>query len=280
MAGARKEGPLGSAQRSVLIDFVGKPLRHERNFEFDLPRPTPFLISSSTKMITTLGVIIIAVGSSVTFFIGTALSIILILRANDRKRRNKDDAARQFIAGQRGRLSLGSANYSNVPEPRANLRRSTHLPYGVVSEGWASIPSQETLPRYERALINRLPGSVDEPTRQKRRRSLRASFSAHSFSLPKTRRQKKIEKAVPLRSMPRSPLSAITERSGTATTEASPSVGIAELPTEMTPKSTPRQGRRNVADGKACVCAMAANFCHEGILQQRANHYTGTTQSK
>lgn len=183
--------------------------------------------------------IIIAVGSSVTFFIGAALSIILFLRASDRKRRNKDDAARQFSAGQRGRLSVGSANYSNVPQPRANLRRSTHLPYGVVSEGWAAIPSQETLPQYQRILTYHLPGSVDEPIRQKRRRSLRASFSAHSFSLPKTRRQKKIEKAVPLRSMPLSPLSAITERSGTNTTEASPSVGIAELPTEMTPKNTP-----------------------------------------
>jgi hypothetical protein len=190
-------------------------------------------------MISTLGVIIIAVGASVSFFIGAALSIILVLRANDRKRRNQEEVARQFGAGQRGRLSVGSSNYSHVIEPRASLRRSTHLPYGVVPESWAAIPSQETLPQYQRGLVNDRPDAADANTHQKRRRSLRASFSSHSFSLPKTRRQKKIEKAIPLRAMPRSPLSAITEQSGTNTTEASPSVGIAELPTEITPKSTP-----------------------------------------
>jgi hypothetical protein len=190
-------------------------------------------------MISTLGAIIIAIGASVSFFTGAAVSIILVLRANDRKRRNGEEVARQISTGQRGRLSVGSSNYSHVIEPRANLRRSTHLPYGVVSESWAAIPSQETLPQYQRGLANDRPNAADAHIHQQRRRSLRASFSSHSFSLPKTRRQKKIEKAIPLRAMPRSPLSAITEQSGTNTTEASPSIGIAELPTEITPKSTP-----------------------------------------
>jgi hypothetical protein len=190
-------------------------------------------------MIGTLGAIIIAAGASVSFFIVVAVSLILFLRADDRKRRREEEVARQFGAGQRGRLSVGSSNYSYVPEPRTNLRRSTHLPYGVVSEGWAAIPSQESLPRYQRTLVNCHPGSAGTLTHQKRRRSLRASFSAHSFSLPKTRRQKKIERAIPLRTMPCSPLSAITEQSGTNTIEACSSIGIAELPTEITPKGTP-----------------------------------------
>ncbi len=190
-------------------------------------------------MINTLEVVIIAVGVSVSVLIIGAISIVLVLRANDRRSRLKEEVARQFTAGQRGRLSVSSSDYSHVQEPRRNLRRSTHLPYGVVSEGWAPIPSQESLAQYQRSLINHQPGAAGVPTHQKRRRSLRASFSPHSFILPKTRRQRKIEKAIPLRAMPTSPLSAITEQSGTNTNEASPSVGIAELPTKITPKSTP-----------------------------------------
>lgn len=190
-------------------------------------------------MISTLGVIVIAVGSSLSFFIIVAISMVLFLRANDRQRRNKEEVTRQFSAGQRGRLSVGSSNYSHVSEPRTNLRRSTHLPYGVLSEGWAAIPSQESLPRYHRNVTHDRTAAADALTHQKRRRSLRASFSAHSFSLPKTRRQKRIEKAIPLRALPQSPLSAIMEQSGTTTSEASPSVGIAELPAIITPNSTP-----------------------------------------
>ncbi|ERF75863.1 hypothetical protein EPUS_01229 [Endocarpon pusillum Z07020] len=202
-------------------------------------------------MISTLGVIIIAVGVSVCVFVGGAVSIILILRANDRRRRSKEEVARQFSAGQRGRLSVGSTNYSHVTEPRTNLRRSTHLPYGVVSEGWAAIPSQESIPQYQKNRTNhQAEGEGEASSQQKRRRSLRASFSARSFSIPKTRRQKKIQSAVPLRAIPRSPLSAITERSGTNTTEASPSGEIAELPSEVTPKTTPEKDENSLPTGR------------------------------
>lgn len=201
-------------------------------------------------MISTLGVIIIAVGASVCVFVGGAVSIILVLRAKDRQRRSKEEVARQFSATQRGRLSVGSSNYSHVPEPRANLRRSTHLRYGVVSEGWAAIPSQESLARYQKTLVNNQPGAAGTLTQQKCRRSLRASFSGHSFSLPKTRRQNEIDKAVLLHAMPRSPLSAIAERSGTNTSEASPAVGIAELPTEITPKTTPDKDGNALSIGR------------------------------
>lgn len=190
-------------------------------------------------MISTLGAIIIAAAVSVSFFIVVAVSIILLLRAKDKRRRNKEEIARQLSAGQRGRLSVDSSNYSHVPEPRTTLRRSIHLPYGVGSGGWAAIPSQEGLVQQPRTCVDAGPGVASELIHQKRRRSLRASFSANSFSLPRTRRQKKIEKAIPLRAMPHSPLSAITEQSVTNTNEASPSGAFVELPTEITPKATP-----------------------------------------
>jgi hypothetical protein len=192
-------------------------------------------------MLSTLAVILITFGASIVFFLVVSAPTVLLLRAYDRRRRNEQETTRDISAVQRVRLSVGSSNYSHVPEPRTNLRRSAHLPYGVVSEGWASIPSQERLANYSRPAIRAPPVTVESTSRQKRRRSLRASFSAHSFSIPKTRRQKKIEKTIPLRAMPRSPLSAITEHSGTNTTEASPAIGIAELPTEVPPRTTPEK---------------------------------------
>jgi hypothetical protein len=201
-------------------------------------------------MISPLGVIIIAVGASVCVFVAGAVSVVLLLRANDRKRQSKEEVARQLCASQRDRLSVGSTNYAHVPEPRATLRKSTHVPYGLVTEGWASIPSRESVARSHRVQINERPEELGATTKQKRRRSLRASLTAHSFSLPKTRRQVKIEKAVPLRAIPRSPLSAITERSGTNTTEASPSVGVVELPTEITPKTTPEKDQSAIPTGR------------------------------
>lgn len=190
-------------------------------------------------MLTTLEVIIIAAAGAVSFFLVSAVSIVLVLRAKDRRRRNEDEVARQFSNGQRVRLSVCSTNYSHIPEPMAMLRRSTHLPYGIVLESKTTVPSRDTLAQSQTILINDRWHAEDDISYHKRRKSFRASFSAHSFSLPKTRRQKKIEKAIPLRAIPRSPLSAITEHSGTNTSQASPSVGMAELPTEITPKSTP-----------------------------------------
>ena len=190
-------------------------------------------------MLTTLEVTIIAAAGAVSFFLIAAVSIVLILRTRDRCRQNEEVVARQVSSGQRVRLSVGSSNYPQIPEPKTNLRRSTHLPYGIVSEHRAAIPSQGTLAQNQTILINDRPRAAGARSHQKRRRSFRASFSAHSFSLPKTRRQKRIEKAIPLRATLQSPLSAITEHSGTNTSQASPSVGIAELPTETTPKSTP-----------------------------------------
>ncbi|KAI9874404.1 MAG: hypothetical protein M1823_007692, partial [Watsoniomyces obsoletus] len=72
------------------------------------------------------------------------------------------------------------------------------------------------------------------PPNAKRRK--RSSLSGYSLSLPKTRRQIQIQKAISRTQMPQSPLSAITE--STDPTPADTSV-VAELPTEISPKSTP-----------------------------------------
>lgn len=189
-------------------------------------------------MLSTSTIIIIAVAAGVGLFFTLALPLVFFLRVQHRRLLNRGDLTEQFNSARRVRLSVGSTNYGNVPQPRTHLRRSTHLPYGVVSEGWAAVPIQETLAHDQTTLVDDRPGTAQAENHHKRRRSLRASFS-----IPKTRRQKKIARAIPLSTLPRSPLSAITEHSGTNTTEASPSVGIVELPTKITPKSTPEKDR-------------------------------------
>ena len=139
----------------------------------------------------------------------------------------------------RTRLSLDGTNYAQIPPPRTRLRRSAHLPYGMVSEGWADLTSRESIRRPAMAAMIDQQGGEPSLAQPKRRRSLRATFSPHSFHVPKTRRQKKIDKAIPLNAVGRSPLSAITEFSDPNTRDVSPVTGAVELPTEVTPMNTP-----------------------------------------
>jgi hypothetical protein len=143
----------------------------------------------------------------------------------------------------RTHLSVDGTNYAHISPPRTRLRRSAHLPYGVVSEGWADLPSQESIGRPSMAVILEQQGGEPELAQPKRRRSLRATFSPHSFHVPKTRRQKKIDKAIPLNAVRRSPLSAIPEISDPNTREVSPVIDAVELPTEITPTTTPPRHR-------------------------------------
>ena len=175
------------------------------------------------------------------FVVGAVTVVLWERRRHQRATRLGNDLSRSMSTYHRTRLSVDGNNYSHVAPPRTSLRRSAHLPYGVVSEGWADLPSQESLSRQQMAAINERDGEEEEQPQPKRRRSLRKTFSPYSFSVPKTRRQRKLDKTIPLGSLARSPLSAITEFSdpNTSTREVSPSMLIAEMPTETTPKPTP-----------------------------------------
>ncbi|KPI36658.1 uncharacterized protein AB675_10031 [Cyphellophora attinorum] len=77
-----------------------------------------------------------------------------------------------------------------------------------------------------------LPDDSPMPPKARRKRSLRDSLYGHSgITVPKTRRQKKIAKAIALKDMSRSPLSAITEL-----TDSTEPPNAVELPAERTPK--------------------------------------------
>ena len=137
----------------------------------------------------------------------------------------------------RPNLSVNEQNYAHVPPPDAHVRRSgrpARLP-----ATWNTIPSEESvvpIPPPEQ-LVNEDP----MPPKAKRRKGIRSSIQGYSFNVPRTRRQKKMQKAISLNQMPQSPLSAITE----FTDSASETPVIAELPTELTPRATPDRAPRS-----------------------------------
>ena len=137
-----------------------------------------------------------------------------------------------LAASQRIRLSAYEGNYAHVGQPSTNARSSTIQPNHV---GWSALESQEHLDRKEP--LAQLPDDSPMPPRAKRKKSLRDSIYGHSgINVPKTRRQKKIAKAISLKDMNRSPLSAITEM-----TDSTEPPGAVELPTERTPRVTPER---------------------------------------
>ena len=133
-------------------------------------------------------------------------------------------------------LSANEQNYAHVPRPNTHVRsrgRPARLP-----ATWSTITSEETIapePSTEEQPVNHDPMLPNA----KRRKSLKSSLHGYSFNVPKTRRQKKIQKAISLNQIPQSPLSAITE----STDNDAPFA--AELPVEITPKATPDRPPRS-----------------------------------
>jgi hypothetical protein len=180
-----------------------------------------------------------SVTAAITFTIGAVIVVVLVRHRHRQLMPSPSGLTRGLSTYHRTHLSADGSNYAHIPLPRTRLRRSTHLPYGVVSEGWTDLPSQDSIGLPPMAVIAEQLHTDPELAQPKRRRSLRATFSPHSFYVPKTRRQKKIDRAIPLNAVRRSPLSAITELSDPNTRDVSPAIGAVELPTEITPTTTP-----------------------------------------
>ncbi|KIW68266.1 hypothetical protein PV04_04223 [Phialophora macrospora] len=138
---------------------------------------------------------------------------ILLAIALERRRHNKILKAHGVTGGlsncHRPRLSANELNYSHVVPPRALLRRSLQLPYGVVSISHDGKPEND-----EEKQMDAANGPADEYTevlRPKANRSIQREFNGQPLHIPKTRRARKSPKSVPIERVPRSPLSAITE---------------------------------------------------------------------
>ena len=191
-------------------------------------------------MVGTLEVVIIAAAGSLGILFVAIFSIFLGLRARDR-RLTEAQLTRYLVRGSRIPPGQGNADYSHIPHPRTKLRQSGRLSNGTIQQDWTALRSSDTIDCHPPSSREEQPDQVIAEKPRSPRKSFRATFSAQSFSVPKTRRQRKIAKAIPLHALPHSPLSAITEKSGTNTIDASPSTEAAELPTELTPRTTPER---------------------------------------
>jgi hypothetical protein len=160
----------------------------------------------------------------------------------------------------RPNLSANEHNYDQIPTPNSRVLRSGRP--ARIPAMWNSVPSEESIapePEPDDQPINEDP----MPPNSKRRK--RSSLSSYSLSLPKTRRQKKIQKAISRTQLPQSPLSAITE--STDPTPADTSV-MAELPTEISPRCTP--DRRPASPFQLQVAKTRATKIASEELEMRA----------
>ena len=190
-------------------------------------------------MLSTVAVIGICVAVSVSFLLTGSVLAVWFLRIRDRKRSHLTSSVRRGLSTyHRAHLSIDGSNYSHIQQPRASLRRSVQRPYGIVTERWTEVPSEESLGPQQMASIEEQPEVDETVPAPKRRRSLRQNLYGNLHNIPKTRRQKRIERAIAQNSLPLSPLSAITESTDQS---ESTSPTAAEHPTIITPRQTPEK---------------------------------------
>ncbi len=171
---------------------------------------------------------------------GVGLVVLAVLLAVSIERRRHWRLMQQYglrkMSIHRPTLSANENNYAHIPQPNSHVRsrgRPARLP-----ATWTTVPSEESIPlgstpeEQSNNDDSMLPGA-------KRRKSLRSSLHGYSFNVPRTRRQKKIQKATPLDQMPQSPLSAITELTDSQAPMAT------ELPIEITPREAPNRPPRS-----------------------------------
>ncbi|KIX99540.1 uncharacterized protein Z520_05116 [Fonsecaea multimorphosa CBS 102226] len=181
-------------------------------------------------------IVIAVVGAAILTCTGILLAITL-----ERRRHRQILRAHGLTRGlskyHRPKLSACEQNYSHVTHPTTPLRRSVQLPFGIISIGADSAGEDE-----EKQLTTAADSVEDyiEVLRPRSKRGILRPFSGHPLYIPKTRRQGKLRKAVPLDRIHKSPLSAITEFSD-------PSTGVSpvtpEFPAEPTTIATDEKAK-------------------------------------
>lgn len=195
-------------------------------------------------MLSTVAVIGICVAVSVSFFFTGSILAVWLLRLRERRRtRSTSSLGRRLSTYHRAHLSIDGSNYSHIQQPGTSMRRSGQRPYGIVterSERWSAVPSQESLRPHQMTSIEEQPEIDEMVPAPKRRKILGQTLHGNPLNKPKSRRQKKIEKAISQNTLPLSPLSAITEFTDPS---ESTTPNMAELPTSITPRETPEKQR-------------------------------------
>src|SRR3954453_18011533 len=86
-----------------------------------------------------------SVAAAITFTIGAMIVVVLARHRHRRLMPSPSGLTRGLSTYHRIHLSADGSNYAHIPLPGTQLRRSTHLPYRVVYEGWAELPSQDSI---------------------------------------------------------------------------------------------------------------------------------------
>lgn len=154
-------------------------------------------------------------GAVVLLVTGVFLAVVFERRRHDHIMR-AHGLDRGLITYHRTNLSASGGNYSHVTPPTAYLRRSVQSPYGIVA--MASMDNitptdDEKEPHGNGQILH----DSDTVLRPKDRGGARR-FNGHSLlQIPKTRRQRRILKVIPLEQSQTSPLSAISEFTDSST---------------------------------------------------------------
>ncbi|EXJ93874.1 hypothetical protein A1O1_02267 [Capronia coronata CBS 617.96] len=155
----------------------------------------------------------VAVAGSVVLLVTGVFLAISLERRRHRYIMQAHGLTRDLGTYHRTKLSANENNYSHVTAPRTYLRRSVQLPYGVVSIGCLDSGALADVDEEEQAGDHTAQQLHDNQGMllSKGRRSIRRSFNGQPLQIPKTRRQRKLRKAMPSNQMQDSPLSVITE---------------------------------------------------------------------
>ncbi|KEF63649.1 uncharacterized protein A1O9_01627, partial [Exophiala aquamarina CBS 119918] len=142
------------------------------------------------------------------------LAIGIVVAVKIERRRNRQilrshGLTRGLSTYHRPKLSVSEENYSNIALPTAPLRRSVQLTNGssvLESTYMASGGNDIREPSLMRNSASRATGPAlrKEPTQNR-------PFSGQNLYIPKTRRRKKLRKAIAMNQAQQSPLSVITE---------------------------------------------------------------------
>lgn len=151
-----------------------------------------------------------------------ALSVCVVIHFRNRERNLLNHQERYMVFNPRPRLSIGSD--VDVQRPQELLCKRPQMLHEVPSGDYDAI----YLGRRQRALSRKeAEANWDRDMPLKQRHGHRSSLL-----VPKARRQKKFDNAIPLQRVALSPLSAIVEGPNS---ESSPRAAMAELPTSNTP---------------------------------------------
>jgi hypothetical protein len=178
-----------------------------------------------------LAIIFAAVGSAAALLVAGVSLAVSIERRRHRTMMQQHGLSRG-LSYHRANLSANENNYAHIPQPNSHPRRNGRPER--IPTAWNTVPSEESItpedpPQEHPESTNLMPPAA------KRQKGLQSFLYGHSFNVPKTRRQKKIQKAILMKQMPKFPLSAITEFTDSTTIPA------VELQTSITPNGTPER---------------------------------------